>query len=430
MSIPISFLIVGISILLSAFFSSCEIAYTSLNRMRLDTLADKGSSRAKIARRIANRYECTLSSILIGNNLVNNIASTVATTLALTWASTVTYLTEGIASTIAGVAITVAILIFGEIIPKIIAKLYPLGYAMTMAYPLYIISLLFFPISYPVSCLIRRVTNRNKDTFETMVTEEELSYIFENAEEEGALDEDKGELLQSALEYQATTVEDILVPRIALIGIDLDDSPEQIRKQCMESPYSRLPVYRDSLDNILGILSVTHYLKASNADLSAYPAIEPLMNEPLFVYKTAKLPVVFRGMQDRRTHMALVLDEYGGTMGIVTMEDILEEIVGDIWDEYDDTPEEDFVEVGEDAWDVDGMTNIDQFFEDIDFEDKRFDSDSTTMGGWAMEMLNNVPSVGDSFTYRNLTITVTELRDNLVGKLHVTREEEEEDDDE
>lgn len=424
------YIIICIAIIFSAFFSSSEIAYTSLNRMRLDAMVEKGSRTAKVAKKIIEEYDCTLSSILIGNNLVNNVASSVATTIALSWAATVTFLSEGLASTIASVIITVLILIVGEIIPKILAKKYALGYARFVAYPLYIITRIFYPISYLVAGAINKVASRMGDGEEKLVTEEELSAMFETAEEEGVVDEDQGELLQSALEYQETTVEDILVPRINLTGIDiLEDSPEKIREICLSTPYSRLPIYEDSLDHIVGILSVYHYLLAATTEPDEEPDIRQLMNAPIFVHKTTKLPDALGDMKEEQSHMAVVMDEYGGTMGIVTMEDILEEIVGEIWDEYDAPPPEDVIPLGEHEWYVDGMTPITEFFEDIDFDDRGFESEYTTMGGWAIEMLEEDPHEGDTYTYENLTVTITEMRENLVGQLHIVenpKEEEEE----
>ena len=421
------YIIIFIALICSAFFSSAEIAYSSVNRMRLDALVEKGSRTAKVAKKIVEEYDCTLSSILIGNNLVNNVASSVATTIALSLAAAITFLSEAVASTIANVIITVLILILGEIVPKIIAKRYPLGYARAIAYPLFIISRIFYPVSFVVAGAIRKITSRMKKNEEEIMAEEELSAMFETAEEEGIVDEDQGELLQSALDYQETTVEDILVPRINLQGIDvLEDSPEQIREICLSTPYSRLPVYEDSLDHIVGILPVYHYLLAATTAPDEEPDIRELMNDVIYLHKTTKLPDAFADMKEKQSHMAVVMDEYGGTMGIVTMEDILEEIVGDIWDEYDATPDEDVVSVGEDAWQVDGMTPIGEFFEDIDFDDRDFESEYTTMGGWAIEMLEEDPHEGDSYTYKNLTVTITEMRENLVGELHIKRSPEEE----
>jgi CBS domain containing-hemolysin-like protein len=423
----IPYIIIAIAILFSAFFSSAEIAYSSLNQMRLDAWAEKGRRTAKVAKKIVSEYDRTLSSILIGNNLVNNMASSVATTIALSLAAAISFLTESVASTIANLIITVLILIFGEIVPKILAKKYPLGYACAIAYPLFIITRIFYPISFVVAWIINKVTARLHKDEDKMVTEEELSAMFETAEEEGVVDEDPGELLQSALDYQETTVEDILVPRINLQGIDiLEDSADKIREICLSTPYSRLPIYEDSLDHIVGILSVYHYLLEATNEPDEDPDIRALMHEPIFVHKTTKLPDALADMKESQSHMVVVMDEYGGTMGIVTMEDILEEIVGEIWDEYDAILPDDVVTVGEDEWHVDGMTPINEFFEDIDFEDRAFESEYTTMGGWAVEMLEEDPHEGDTYTYGPLTVTVTEMRDNLVGQLHIVRKENEE----
>lgn len=419
--------IVG-AVLFSAFFSSVEIAYTSLNKLRLEALAEKGNRRAKVAKRLSDRYDVNLSSILIGNNLVNNAASAFATMLAVAWAAKST-LGEGTTTTIMSAIMTAVLLIFGEIIPKIIAKQHALGYACFMAYPLQLISWLFYPISFVVSKLLKKVTDRASAANDNAVTGEELSVMIETAEEEGEVDEEQGELLQSALDYHETTVEDILIPRIQVEGIDIEDTPAEIRERCLHTAYSRLPVYEESLDHIIGILTVNHYLKAAADDPLTPPDLRALVNETTYVHKTAKLPSVLSTMQEKQVHMAVIMDEYGGTMGIVTMEDILEQIVGDIWDENDVIAPDDIREIQENLYEVDGMTPISDLFERLELDDRGFESEYTTVGGWAVEMLEEDPHEGDTFTWRSLTVKVLEMHDNLVGKVEVSVAPPEDDDD-
>ena len=428
MSVAVTFILMGCALLLSAFFSSTEIAYTSVNKLRLEALAEKGNKRAIAAKKISDRYDVTLSSLLIGNNLVNNMISSFATMLAVAWAAG-SALGEGTTTTITSVIVTVTILIFGEIVPKIIAKQHSLGYACLTAYPLLVLSKLFYPISFLVTKAIHAATSRLTKTNDNAVTEEELSVMIDTAEEEGTVDEEQGELLHSALDYQETTVEDILVPRIQVEGINLEDTPEEIRAVCLGTIYSRLPVYEESLDHIIGILTVNHYLKAAADRPETAPDLRALVNDTCYVHKTAKLPNVLSKMQERQIHLAVVIDEYGGTMGIVTMEDILEQIVGDIWDESDPVEPEDIRQESENTYVVDGMTPIADFFEELEIDDRGFESEYTTMGGWAVEMLEEDPHVGDSFTWNRLTVTVLTMHDNLVGSLQVTvapPEEEEE----
>ena len=229
------------------------------------------------------------------------------------------------------------------------------------------------------------------------VTEEELSSIIETIEEEGVIDEEKSELLQSTLEFRATTVEEILTPRIDMSAFNISDSPKKLQKLAEDSRYSRIPVYEGTIDNIIGILYLNHYYKKMT-EHEQPQSIRELLMEPCFVHKTMKLPAALNLLRERKMHLAIVVDEYGGTMGLVTMEDILEEIVGDIWDESDEIVTE-CVQIGESTYEVSGDMNIDDFFEEIDFEPKEFECEYSTMGGWAIEMLNADPHVGDSFLF-------------------------------
>ena len=429
MSTLATFLLMLVALLLSAFFSSVEMAYTSLNKMRLEALAERGSHRAKLAKKISDHYDITMSSLLIGNNMVNNMISAFATMLAVSWAAKGT-IGEGTATTVTSIIVTVIILIFGEIVPKIVAKQHAIGYACLMAYPLRLLSWLLFPVSFLVTRGVNVVlTHLMKNREENAVTEQELSVMIDTAEEEGAVDEDQGELLHSAMDYQETTVEDILVPRIQVEGIDIEDAPEAVRETCLTTGFSRLPVYEESLDHILGILTVNHYLMAASKEPDRVPDLRALIKPALYVHKTAKLPSVLSMMQEKQVHITVVMDEYGGTMGIVTMEDILEQIVGDIWDEDDEAPPEDIRPLEDHMYIVDGMTPIADFFEEVDIDDRDFESEYTTMGGWAVEMLEEDPHVGDTFTWERLTVTVLEMHDHLVGSLRVTVAPPEEEED-
>lgn len=428
MSTTATFVLLFIALAFSAFFSSAEMAYTSLNKLRLEALAERGSRRARLAKKISDHYDVTMSSLLIGNNLVNNMISAFATMLAVSFAAR-SSLGEGTATTLTSVIVTVVILIFGEIVPKIVAKQHAIGYACLIAYPLRVVSWLFFPISFLITGVVNAVLKRLSRGEDNAVTEQELSVMIDTAAEEGAVDEEQGELLHSAMDYQEMTVEDILVPRIRVEGIDLDDAPEAARAICLETGFSRLPVYEESLDHIVGILTVNHYLMAAANDPDRAPDLRALVKPALYVHKTTKLPNVLTMMQEKQAHMTVVMDEYGGTMGIVTMEDILEQIVGDIWDENDATPPEDIRPLTDSVYVVDGMTPIADFFEEADIDDRDFESEYTTMGGWAVEMLEEDPHIGDTFTWDRLTVTVLEMHDHLVGSLRVTVAPPEEDED-
>ncbi len=417
--IVIAALIVAL-LLFSAFFSGSEIAYMSVNPMRLEKAAEK-SSRAKLALRIQQRFDRLLSAILIGNNLVNTAASSIATMFALT-------VFGGSASgpVIATVIITVLTIIFGEIIPKIAAKQASLSFARGVSYPLYIITLILRPIAGPVAAFTNAVFKR-KD--EPTVTEEELSTIIETVSEEGVLDEERSDLLQSALDFADTTVGEILTHRLDWDAINVDDPPEKIASIISNSVYTRLPVYEHDFDHIIGVLNVKHYYRVI-VDEGEIGDLRDHLKEPSFVYSSMKLPAALAEMREMQNHMDFVLDEYGGVMGIITMEDILEQIVGDIWDESDEI-ETEFVKTGENSWEVSGSANVEDMFDFLDVDDRNFESDYTTVSGWAIEMLDADPHEGDSFTYRNAYVVITEMGENRINRLSVivskTDDEEEED---
>ena len=265
---------------------------------------------------------------------------------------------------------------------------------------------------------VSRLWKKADEEDKPLVTEEELATIIETVEEEGVIDEDSGELLQSALEFSDITVEQILTPRVDVQGIDCEDAPEIILSEVMNARYSRFPYYKDSLDHIEGVFYIAPFLKAvaelgvANVNPADY------VRETCYVHKTTKLPDALEKMREMKVHMIVVLDEYGGTLGVVTMEDILEEIVGDIWDETD-VIELEIEKTAENTYSVLGQTNIEEFFDEIDFKDREFDSEYTTMGGWAVEMLEEDVHEGDSFSYKSLYVIVTEMGENVVERLTV-----------
>lgn len=407
-----------ILILFSAFFSSVEIALLSLNRLRLQKLAEGGKKGAKMAERIEDRSTEALTTILIGNNVVNIVLSSLSTIITLELLGKENEALVGVVSTLVS---TVVLLIFGEIIPKLLGKNLALPYACITSYPLRALMVIFYPLTALVMALVRgisRLWKKDEDEEKPTVTEEELATIIETVEEEGVIDEDSGELLQSALEFSDITVEQILTPRVDVQGIDCEDAPEDVLAEVMDATYSRFPFYRDSLDHIEGVFYIAPFLKAvaeagiDQVDLKDY------VRETCYVHKTTKLPDAMEKMREMKVHMIVVLDEYGGTLGIVTMEDILEEIVGDIWDETD-TIELEIEKTAENTYAVLGQTNIEEFFDEIDFRDREFESEYTTMGGWAVEMLEEDVHEGDSFTYKNLYVIVSEMGENVVERLTV-----------
>lgn len=416
-----SYILIVILIALSAFFSGSEIGYASLNAMRMKHSAENGRFGAALAHRIYENYDRALITILIGNNLVNIASSSVATVIAISlmgdegaWAATA--------------VMTVLILIFGEIIPKIVARQTAEGFTRAVAYPL--AALMW--ITKPLVWLLNKGLSFLDRAWSTLdepgpsVTEDDLETIFETAEDEGVIDEERAELLQSALEFDEVLAYEIITPRVDMIAIDVEESWEEIVETVYESIYSRIPVYEDTTDNIIGILHQNHFLK--ELSMGGAEDLRALLMPVNFVHKTMPLNDVLAVMKRRQCHMVIVTDEYGGTMGCLTMEDVLEQLVGDIWDESDEIVDE-FQETGENTFEADGDMRIEDFFEELDVDDRDFDDDNATVGGWAIGMLGDYPRAGDSFRYENLIVTVKKLQNRRVLRVAVTvepRTEEEE----
>jgi putative hemolysin len=392
-------------ICLSGFFSASEMAYSSANRLRIENAAESGSHLAKAACAVLNRYDNALSAILIGNNLVNITASSLASVIAI--------LIGGEKYTaLATAIITVLIIIFGESAPKIVAKRNANKLALRFAYIMRVLMALLKPVVAAVVWLVGIITSPLKgeeieDEEEEAV--EELQYIIETVEDEGVIDEDRSELLQAALHFSNISASEVMTARVDMVAIDIEDDWEDILEAINDSHYSRLPVYEGSIDNIIGILYVNHFYKAllDNEVVD----IRSILMEPCYVYKTMKLPGVLNELRKCKMHLAIVTDEYGGSMGIITMEDVMEQIVGEIWDESDEISA-DVVERGDSLYEIDGDMSISDFLEFLDWDEDDFESESATVGGWTIEMFGAFPEPGQSFTYENITVTVLSM-DNL-----------------
>lgn len=426
-------IIILIMLVFSACFSGTEAAYNSVNNMHLRRQADEGkSSSAKLAYKISENFATTLCTILIGNNLVNIAASSCCTAIFMQLFINING-GEAIASAVSTAVLTIIVLIFGEIIPKILAKQHSIAICKVAAWPMQILTYILYPVVFIVMLLmnlLRKLWGSKTDEEEPDVTEEELSSIIDTVEKEGVIDEEQGDLLQSSLEFSDTTVEEVMTPRIDLVTIDLDDDPEDINEIISNSTFSRIPVYRDSIDEILGILHLNLYYKEAVENPKVN--IESILLDTCYMHKTLKLPAALKMLKEKQVHMAIVIDEFGGTLGVVTIEDILEEIVGDIWDESDEIVSE-ITEKSSNEYEILGEMSIGDLFYELDFNPKDFECEYSTVGGWAIESLESEPHVGDSFTYEHLTITVTEMEDNIrvtkllvvVGELPTDNEEEE-----
>jgi len=419
-----AYLVIFIMLCLSAYFSASEIAFNSSNKMRLRHSAEDGSTTARMAFKITQQFTTALSAILIGNNLANIAISTCTTLIVIDLFKD----NVAIASTAATVLVTVIILIFGEIIPKVLAKQHADFFVQIIAIPTWILMIVLSPIVFVVMLLLfflRKLWGSDHKNDEPTVTEEELSSIIDTVEEEGVINEDQSDLLQSVLFFHDITIEEIMTPRMDMVALDIHADNSDIAALLSDPlQFSRLPVYEDSIDNIIGILSLTRYNKAA---LKGSIDIRSLLLKPCKLHKTMKLPAALSKLREAKMHLAIVIDEFGGTLGIVSMEDILEEIVGDIWDDTDVIVNE-CISTGENTYEVNGEMNIDDFFEEVDFtKPEDFSCKYSTMAGWAIEMLDADPHVGDSFRYENLFIIVAHMEEERVTKLtvlHETKEDE------
>ena len=410
---------IAVCIALSAFCSSSEMAYSSCNTIRLEGMKDDGSKRASLALLITERFDDALSAILIGNNLANIGASSLASVLVILITGGEEY------AWLATLILTILVIIFGETIPKISTKKNPNTVALRHARPVRFMMVVLWPLIWLVVKLIHLLTCKlpEQDAGSPEEAVEELQSIIETAEVEDVLDEDQSELLQAAIDFADVSALEVMTARVDVCAVDIDDDWDDILAVIEEAPYSRLPVYEDSIDNIIGVLYLNHFLKAlSDGDRVD---IRKLLMPPCYVYKTMKLPAVLNQLRRAKQHLAVVTDEYGGTLGVLSMEDVLEQIVGDIWDETD-TVEQEMVCRGEGEYELEGSMLLADFLETLGINEDDFEAESSTVGGWTLEMFGGFPRVGDSFRHENMTVTVLSMVDGRrVGKVLVQVDPEE-----
>lgn len=421
MTVYIVLLIVCIA--MSAFFSAAEMSLSSSNRLRLENAAEDGDRRARAVLGLIDRFDRALGAILIGNNLANVASSSLSSVIALAVAAQ-TGAPEGLCTTAATVIVTIAVIICGETVPKILAKKNANRLALSVAGPIRALSVILRPLVWCATSLtdlfVRALpAPETGDAQEAAV--EELQSIIETAEDEEVLDEDRSELLQAALDFGDISASQVMTARVDMVSIDIEDPIEEILALVDEAAYSRVPVYEGDTDNIIGVLHLNTLYRAMLEEETPLD-IRPLLSEPCWIYKTVKLPAVLEELRSRQTHLAIVTDEYGGTAGVITMEDVLEALVGDIWDETDEV-EPEVVETSEGSWELDGDLPIEEFLELTELEEDAFDFESETVGGWVMEMLEGFAAPGDCVTYETISVLVLETDDKRVEKVRVTRTE-------
>lgn len=396
-------IIIAVLILLSGFFSCVETAFSFANTIRLKALIDEGSRRAKTALWVCDNFDKALTAILIGNNVVNLGCSSLATILCLN-------IFESYGAAVATGGTTLLVLTFGEVIPKCIGKELSDGIVLHTAGILKALTYILLPLVYffmGIKNLFMKVAHIKKDS--PSVTEDELKYIIETIEEEGILEEQESELVQSALEFDEKTAQEILTPRVDVTAIDIDDDYDEIHDLIIKERYSRIPVYEDGIDNIIGILHTRDYLeKAIDGEVD----IRSMLSPAHFIYKNLKLSDILSDFRQKKLHIAIVTDEYGGFLGIVTMEDLLEEIVGDIWDE-DEDEEHTCTQMGDNRYLVSGDMELDELFELFDI--RRDDGiDSNSVGGFIVEQIGDIPIRGQKVRYEGVTFTVKRVRNRRI----------------
>ncbi|MBR0160529.1 MAG: HlyC/CorC family transporter [Oscillospiraceae bacterium] len=417
----IAFVLGGIllCVLFSSFFSASEMAYSSCNRLRLENSAEDGSGRARLALKIVDRFDDALSAILIGNNLVNIACSSLGSVLVI-------LITGKDSNTwIATLILTLVIIVFGETIPKITAKKNANRISLQNAAPVRFLMIVLKPLILLVVGLVRLLTfwmkEESEDEDEAV---EELQSIIETAEDEDVLDEERSELVQAAIDFADISAYEVMTARVDVEAIDIEDSWDEILRVVEASSFSRIPVYRGSIDHVIGVLYLNHFLKAV---VDGQKELLPLLMEPCYIYKTMKLPDVMTQLRRARQHLAIVCDEYGGTLGVLSMEDVIEQIVGDIWDETDPV-ENEIVRRSEDELEIDGDMPITEFLELLELSEDDFEAESDTVGGWTIESFGGrFPEAGESFTYRNLRITALIMDGRRVDRVLVVRVPQEED---
>ena len=398
----------------AAYFALAETAFASVSRSRIRTLVERGDARAERAQAVLDDFDRAITTILIGTNIAHlSIASLVTVAVTRRWGLSAVSLSTLIT--------TLAVFFAGEMLPKSIAKKYSETLSLAMAGSLQFFIKLFSPVSALLTRIGEAASRLTRGEPELSVTEDELYDIIEDMTEEGTLDEDQGDLISSALQFGDVTVESILTPRVDLEAIDIGRSHDEILNQIKAQNHSRLPVYEGSIDNIIGILQIRRFIKAYLRDRETLD-VRALLDEPLFIHQSTNIDEVLPIMTKARMNIAVITDNYGGTLGIVTVEDILEELVGEIWDE-DDVVEETVVDLGGGRYLVDAEESVSDVFETLDFKDPEENEElvNTLMGEWAYEQFAAIPKVGDSFDYHDLRVSVSEMEHNRILKLEVWR---------
>lgn len=406
MNEPLLIGIVVVCLLFSAYFSATETAFSTFNKIKMRNLADKGNKSAKLVLNIEETYDTMLSTILIGNNIVNILSASLSTMLFISW------IDDKSGPTVSTAVMTIIVLIFGEITPKTLAKQIPDKFAMFAAPFLKLLMIIFFVFTFIFKKWQDLISKLVKSKDEDIVTEEEILTLVEEAAEDGSINESESELIKSAIEFGDLEVIDIFTPRVDIIALPKDATYEDIDNAFSGNPFSRLPIYDEDIDHIVGIIYYKDFYQAEEQNFK----LENIIKQPMFVMKHKLVNELLKEFQTQKQHFAVVADEFGSVAGIVTMEDILEEIVGEIWDEYDEVFEE-IKQVSETVYIISGKANVDKVLEVFDIEK---DIEPVTVNGWIAEELKTLPTRGTKLRFENLNIEVIKMKGRRIDSIKVT----------
>ncbi len=405
-------ILIVVLVMFSAYFSATETAFSSMNRTKLKTMAEKGNAKAKRALDLSEKYDKLLSTILIGNNIVNITAASVATVFFVN-------LVGDAGVTLSTVVLTIVVLIFGEISPKSIAKDCPEKFAMFSAPFIGALIWVLTPLTFLFSLWKKLLSRLLRMERESGMSQEELLMLVEEVQQDGSIDENEGELLTNVIEFSNISAEDILTHRGDLEAVPVEAEKSEIAEAFQTSKFSRILVYKESIDNIIGVIHLKDFYTGMGV---TEKSVEEILSPVIFVLQNEKIDDMLEKLQKSKSHLAVVLDEYGGTYGIVTMEDILEELVGEIWDEHDEVVE-DIRLCGKDTYLVNAAMDLDDFCERFHIETE---SESSLLSGWIMEQMEKVPDAGESFQYQNLTITIAKVEHHRIAEVRVKEKKDEE----
>ncbi len=416
-------LVILILIALSAFFSATETAFSSFNRLKLKSLASSEDARANMVLKLEENYDRLITTVLIGNNIVNITLTTVST---LFFMNLLSNFSEDVVATISTAIVTVAVLIFGEITPKTLAKEHADGYVRTTCKVVNALVTLLSPITAVFSLWKKLLCKIFKSKDSNVTTEDELITMVEEAEQDGGLDEDESELIRSAIEFSDMTAGEILTPRIDIVAVNENTDFREVMMLFFDSGYSRLPVIGDSIDDIRGVLHEKDFFYAYNSGKTNFTEH---IQKPLFISKHDKIDELLRKFQEEKCHMAFVIDEFGGLMGIVTMEDIIEELIGDVWDEHDEvenlfTPNDDGTLM------VDCSVGLDDIFDHLEIKFDEEDGEKpVTLNGWLQMKSEGIPETGETVEYNDIEFEITNSDSKMVKEVIIRDNREKESDD-